>query len=168
MITILMACLCIVPVSATAAQSPSPTIGAPVLGTGTDALAWLTSMGIVGVEAVPTADGQLRWEATLSMGEAGADITLEFVGSPEALTSASLTTSTDSDSYAGSLIVLWAQQFHPESLDFIVNALLRGAFLEGMDAEADLPDSTVHVTTAMDPDAPLGEETMSITITIKD
>jgi hypothetical protein len=167
-ITFLMACLlCAVPVSATTAQSASPTTGAPVLGTGTDALAWLTSMGIAGVEAVPTADGQLRWEATLPMGDAGADVSLEFIGSAEALSSASLTTSTDSDSHVSEVIVMWVQQFHPESLGIIVNALLRGAFVEGMDAEADLPDSTIQVTTDMDPDAPLGEESMSITITIE-
>ena len=150
--------------SAATAQSPSATAEAHVLGSGTDALAWLTSMGIAGVEGVPTADGQLRWEATLPM----SDVTVEFIGSPEALTSTSLTMSTGSDSYPGYLIVPWAQQFHPESLGFIVNALLRGAFVDELDAEAELSDSSVIVSTVKDPDAPLGEETMSITITIKD
>ncbi len=164
-ITLLMTCLlCVAPVSATTAQSPSPTTEAHVLGTGTDAIAWLTSMGVTGVDGVPTADGQLRWEATLPM----SDASVEFVGAPGALTSASLTTSTGTDSYPGYVIVPWVQQFHPESLGFIVNALLRGAFVDELDAEAELSDSTVIVTTIKDGDAPLGEETMSITITIKD
>ena len=96
------------------------------------------------------------------------DVSVEFVGSPEALTSTSLTTSTGTDSYPGYIIVMWAQQFHPESLGFIVNALLRGAFVDELDAEAELSDSSVIVSTFKDPDASLGEETMSITITIRD
>ena len=156
--------LCLVPVCTTTAQSPPPTAEAHVLGTSSAALEWLTGMGIADVEGVPTADGQLRWEATLPM----SDISVEFVGSPEELTSASLTTSTGTDSYPGYVIVMWAQQFHPESLGFIVNALLRGAFVDELDAEADLSDSTVIVSTLKDGDASIGDETMSITITITD
>ena len=90
-ITLLMTCLlCLVPVSATIAQSPSPTTQGAVLGSGDEALAWLASMGIADAGAVATADGQLRWEATLPM----SDVVVEFVGSLAALTSASLTAST--------------------------------------------------------------------------
>ena len=62
---------------------------------------------------------------------------------------------------------MWAQQFHPESRGFIVNALVRGAFVDELDAEAALSGGSVIVSTVKDPDAPLGEETMSITIAIK-
>lgn len=60
------------------------------------------------------------------------------------------------------------QQFHPESLGFIVDALLRGAFVDELDAEAEQLDGTVAVmvTTVKDGDAPPGEEPMSISITI--
>ncbi len=164
-LTFLMASLlCVAPVSATVAQSPPLAKAAHVLGTGDDALDWLTAMGIADVEAVQTGDGQLRWEATLPM----SDVVVEFVGSLEELTSASLTTSTGTDSYPGYVIVMWVQQFQPESLGFIVNALLRGAFVDGLDAEAELAGSTVLVSTVKEVDASDGDEAMSISITIED
>jgi hypothetical protein len=97
----------------------------------------------------------------------GADVSVELVGSPEALTRASLSTTTGSDSYAGSIIVMWVQQFDPESLGFVVNALLRGAFVEEMAAQAELSGRTVTVETARDGDARPGRQTMSITITLE-
>jgi hypothetical protein len=119
-------------------------------------------MGVSDPTATPTANGQTRWAATLPF----ADIQVAFVGSSEALSSTSLTTSTSSEYSAGSIIVLWARQFYPESLDFIVDALLRGAFVDELDAEAMLSDGTVLVSTVKDVDAPTGEERMSITISI--
>ena len=164
-ITLLMACLLgLVPISSATAQSPSPTAEARVLGSGTEALAWLNSMGIADAEGVPTADGQQRWAATLPM----SDVVVEFVGSPDALTSATLTTSTGSDSYPGYVIVPFVQQFHPESLGFVVNALLRGAFVDELDAEAELTGSTVLVSTVKEVDVAVGDETMSITIILED
>jgi hypothetical protein len=162
-ITLLMVgLLCLVPASSTTAQSPAPPATPSVLGAGTDALDWLTSLGIADPTATPTADGQMRWEATLPF----ADIRVEFVGTDQARTSTSLSTRTSTDYYAGSIIVRWAQQFDPDSLGFIVDALLRGAFVDELEAEAESPGGTVLVSTVKDDDAPSGEESMSITITI--
>ena len=164
LITLLVASLlCLVPVSITTAQSPSLAAEARVLASGNEALAWLVSMGIADVEAVATADGQLRWQATLPM----SDVSVEFVGSPQALASASLTASTGSDSYPGYAIVPFVQRFHPESLGFVVNALLRGAFVDELDAEAEMAGSTVLISTVTEVDTFSGDETMSITITIR-
>ena len=162
-ITLLMAgLLCLVPTASTTAQSPAPPAASSVLGTGTDALDWLTSMGIADPIATPTTDGQTRWQATLPF----ADVRVEFVGTDQVLTSTSLTTHTSSDYYPGSLTVQWAQAFAPESLGFIVDALLRGAFVDELDAEAELPGGIVLVSTAKEDDAPPGEESMSIMITL--
>lgn len=83
LITLLMtSLLCVAPVSTTTAQSPPPTVEAHDLGSGSDALDWLTTMGIADVEGVPTADGQLRWAATLPM----ADVAVELVAAPTSVT----------------------------------------------------------------------------------
>jgi len=164
-ITLLMAgLLCLIPTSSTTAQSPAPPATASSLGAGTDALDWLATMGIADPTVTPTADGQVRWEATLPF----ADVRVEFVGTDQVLTSTSLTTRTSSEYYPGSLIVQWAQAFAPESLGFVVDALLRGAFVDELDAEAEVPGGTVLVSTVKDDDVPPGEESMSITITVSE
>jgi hypothetical protein len=106
----------------------------------------------------------VRWEATLPF----ADVRVEFVGTDQVLTSTSLTTRTSSEYHPGSLIVQWAQAFAPESLGFVVDALLRGVFVDELDAEAEVPGGTVLVSTVKDDDVPPGEESMSITITVSE
>jgi hypothetical protein len=157
--------------STAAGQSPPPlpslTAHASALGTADDALAWLRSVGFGHVEYASAADGTSRWVATLPMSGLGADVSVKMVGSSVALASVTLETTLGAEFHAGSLIVMFMQRFAPDEIGFVVNALLRGVFVEGMDAQAELADGTITVAMARAEAALESEETIPIAITIE-
>ncbi len=146
---------------------PSPAVPSTTLGTAADALAWLGSVGFSHVEATSTADGRSRWLATLPMTGLGADVTVELVGSPDALENVALDTVLSAGSAAGSVIVMVVQHFVPDSLPFVVNALLRGTFGEGTEARAEGTDGTITVAVSRTEAEMPSDVTMPVSITIE-
>jgi hypothetical protein len=152
--------------------APSATARAAGLGTAADALAWLGSQGFSEAESSATADGRSRWVATLPLtgmgGDPSVDVSVELVGSPEALASATFRTTLSAETRAGSLVVGFVQHFAPDGLGFVVDALLRGAFLvEGRARAVDLSDATITVATTRTEATRRGGERMPISITIE-
>lgn len=149
------------------APTPSPAVPSTALGTAADALAWLGSVGFTHVESTSTADGRSRWSATLPMTGLGADVTVELVGSPDALTSVTLDTTLSAGSAAGSVIVVVVQRFAPDSLQLVVDVLLRGTFLGGIEARSEGPNGTVTVALSRTEAELPGDVTMPVSITIE-
>ena len=104
----------------------------------------------------------------------GADMTVELVGTAEALTSASFRTAAGSPEgfYAGDHIIWFVERFAPDNLAFVIDSLMRASCSGGLEGSAELEggaelaDRTIMVTTGRGDEGPLGEETMSIVITV--
>jgi hypothetical protein len=150
------------------AMMPSPAVQGSALGSATDAVAWLGTVGFSNVVTSTDPDGQMRWVGTLPMTGLGADMTVELVGTPETLTGATFKTGAGSTEgfYAGDHIIYFVERFAPGHLAFVINALMRGSLGGGLDGSTEVDDRTITVHMAPISGSLPGEPTMSIVINV--